>query len=132
MISLSLVMPCNRVNNSVAAIAADESFWLREEIRKVLSKGKAAGVLRLVFHDAGTFEIDEKIGGMNGSIVFELDRPENKGLKKSLKILVVYHFQRLMNSHMDFDQLTSRSMHCSIDSGESEESNRSCAISLVG
>ncbi|XP_055820289.1 putative L-ascorbate peroxidase 6 isoform X1 [Solanum dulcamara] len=87
MITLSLVMPCNRVNNSVVAIAAVENFRLREEIRKVLSKGKAAGVLRLVFHDAGTFEIDEKIGGMNGSIVFELDRPENKGLKKSLKIL---------------------------------------------
>ncbi|MCD7456330.1 putative L-ascorbate peroxidase 6 [Datura stramonium] len=68
-------------------VMGSESFRLREEIRKVLSKGKAAGVLRLVFHDAGTFEIDEKIGGMNGSIVFELDRPENKGLKKSLKIL---------------------------------------------
>ncbi|CAN4076404.1 unnamed protein product [Withania somnifera] len=87
MITLSLVMPSDRHNNSVGTIAADESFRLREEIRKVLSKGKAAGVLRLVFHDAGTFEIDENIGGMNGSIVFELDRPENKGLKKSLKIL---------------------------------------------
>ncbi|XP_060208916.1 putative L-ascorbate peroxidase 6 isoform X2 [Lycium barbarum] len=85
MTTLSLVMPCDTVNNTLAA--ADESFRLREEIRKVLSKGKAAGVLRLVFHDAGTFEIDEKVGGMNGSIVFELDRPENKGLKKSLKIL---------------------------------------------
>lgn len=26
------------------------------------------------------------LGGMNGSIVYELDRPENKGLKKSLKV----------------------------------------------
>ncbi|PHT40402.1 putative L-ascorbate peroxidase 6 [Capsicum baccatum] len=86
MITLSLV-PCDRVNSSFAAIAADEGFRLREEIGKVLSRGKAAGVLRLVFHDAGTFDIDEKIGGMNGSILFELDRPENKGLKKSLKIL---------------------------------------------
>ncbi|KAF2283036.1 hypothetical protein GH714_043375 [Hevea brasiliensis] len=50
-------------------------------------KGKAAGVLRLVFHDAGTFETVGNSGGMNGSIVFELDRPENAGLKKSLKIL---------------------------------------------
>ncbi|XP_010324979.1 putative L-ascorbate peroxidase 6 isoform X9 [Solanum lycopersicum] len=87
MITLPLVMPCERIDNSVGAIAADESFQVREEIRKVLSKSKAAGVLRLVFHDAGTFEIDEKTGGMNGSIVYELDRPENKGLKKSLKIL---------------------------------------------
>ncbi|KDP33591.1 hypothetical protein JCGZ_07162 [Jatropha curcas] len=60
---------------------------MKEELRKVVSKGKAAGVLRLVFHDAGTFEMDGNSGGMNGSIVFELDRPENAGLKKSLKIL---------------------------------------------
>lgn len=28
----------------------------------MLSKGKAAGVLRLVFHDAGTFDIDDNTG----------------------------------------------------------------------
>ncbi|CAH2051026.1 unnamed protein product, partial [Thlaspi arvense] len=49
---------------------------IKEEIRKVLSKGKAPGVFVLAFHDAGTFEIDENSGGMNGSIVYELDRPE--------------------------------------------------------
>ncbi|CAK7353700.1 unnamed protein product [Dovyalis caffra] len=32
---------------------------IKDEVRKVVSKGKAAGVLRLVFHDAGTFEMDE-------------------------------------------------------------------------
>ncbi|KAL2518024.1 putative L-ascorbate peroxidase 6 [Abeliophyllum distichum] len=69
------------------AIAADESSLLHEEIRKVLSKTKAAGLLRLVFHDAGTFDKDDKTGGMNGSVVYEVDRPENAGLKKSLKIL---------------------------------------------
>ncbi|KAL3497382.1 hypothetical protein ACH5RR_040114 [Cinchona calisaya] len=71
---------------SIAA-DADEIFHIKEEIGKVLSKGKAAGVLRLVFHDAGTFDINDKTGGLNGSIVHELDRPENKGLKKSVKIL---------------------------------------------
>ena len=35
---------------------------MKEEVRKVLSKGKAAGVLRLVFHDAGTFEMDDNSG----------------------------------------------------------------------
>lgn len=69
------------------ANAAEDYFLVKEEVKKVLSKGKAAGVLRLVFHDAGTFEILENAGGMNGSIVFELDRPENTGLKKPLKIL---------------------------------------------
>lgn len=49
-------------NKNFLFVFGSESFRLREEIRKVLSKGKAAGVLRLVFHDAGTFEIDEKIG----------------------------------------------------------------------
>ncbi|KAF6156682.1 hypothetical protein GIB67_017818 [Kingdonia uniflora] len=60
---------------------------IQEGMRKVLSKGKAAGLLRLVFHDAGTFDMNEKSGGMNGSIVYELDRPENTGLRKSVKIL---------------------------------------------
>ncbi|PIA42435.1 hypothetical protein AQUCO_02000110v1 [Aquilegia coerulea] len=60
---------------------------LQEGIKKVVSKGKAAGLLRLVFHDAGTFDKSDNSGGMNGSIVYELDRPENAGLKKSVKIL---------------------------------------------
>ncbi|XP_073312674.1 putative L-ascorbate peroxidase 6 isoform X1 [Primulina huaijiensis] len=67
--------------------AEDVNFHLQEEINKVLSKGNAAGLLRLVFHDAGTFDKDENTGGMNGSIIYELDRPENIGLKRSLKIL---------------------------------------------
>ncbi|KAK8597461.1 hypothetical protein V6N13_094868 [Hibiscus sabdariffa] len=64
-----------------------EYLRIKEEISKVLTKAKAAGVLRLVFHDAGTFEMNENLGGMNGSIVFELERPENAGLKKSVKVL---------------------------------------------
>lgn len=35
---------------------------MQNEIRKVVTKGKAAGVLRLVFHDAGTFELDDNSG----------------------------------------------------------------------
>ncbi|XP_017231258.1 putative L-ascorbate peroxidase 6 [Daucus carota subsp. sativus] len=70
-----------------AATDEDEFQLIQGEVRKVLTKSKAPGVLRLVFHDAGTFEMDTKLGGMNGSIVYELDRPENGGLKKSLKIL---------------------------------------------
>lgn len=35
---------------------------MKEEIRKVVSKGKAAAVLRLVFHDAGTFHLDDHSG----------------------------------------------------------------------
>ncbi|KAG2244476.1 hypothetical protein Bca52824_093701 [Brassica carinata] len=67
--------------------AADMFRLMKDEIRRVVTKGKAAGVLRLVFHDAGTFELDDNTGGINGSIVYELERPENAGLKRSLKVL---------------------------------------------
>ncbi|KZV36658.1 L-ascorbate peroxidase-like [Dorcoceras hygrometricum] len=67
--------------------AQDVNLRLQEEINRVLSKGNAAGLLRLVFHDAGTFDKIENTGGMNGSIIYELDRLENTGLKRSLKIL---------------------------------------------
>ncbi|KAL3745438.1 hypothetical protein ACJRO7_014526 [Eucalyptus globulus] len=70
-----------------AELDNDEYTMIKEEVRKVVSKVKAAGVLRLVFHDAGTFEMGENSGGMNGSIVYELERPENAGLKKPVKIL---------------------------------------------
>ncbi|XP_021738555.1 putative L-ascorbate peroxidase 6 [Chenopodium quinoa] len=74
-------------NAEAEELGAPDYLLIKDEIRKVLSKGKAAGVLRLVFHDAGTFELSENSGGMNGSITYELERPENKGLKKSLKII---------------------------------------------
>lgn len=38
---------------------------MKEEIRKVVSKGKAAGVLRFVFHDAGTFQLDDNSGKLS-------------------------------------------------------------------
>ncbi|KAJ6832515.1 putative L-ascorbate peroxidase 6 isoform X2 [Iris pallida] len=68
-------------------VAAGELSIIQDGVRNVLSKAKAAGVLRMVFHDAGTFDMDENSGGMNGSIVYELDRPENIGLSKTFKIL---------------------------------------------
>ncbi|KAJ9555092.1 hypothetical protein OSB04_009706 [Centaurea solstitialis] len=88
MIAFLLPLHGSIQSSGANANATDDLLLLQGEIRKVLSKGKAAGVLRLVFHDAGTYEMDEDTGGMNGSISLELDRPENKGLKKSLKILV--------------------------------------------
>ncbi|GKD29170.1 G-type lectin S-receptor-like serine/threonine-protein kinase SD2-5 [Tanacetum coccineum] len=41
---------------------------LQKEIRKVFSKGKAAGVLRLVFHDAGTYDMDDDSVSMADTI----------------------------------------------------------------
>lgn len=39
-------------------------------------------VVRLVFHDAGTYSAATGDGGLNASIRFELDRPDNFGLKR--------------------------------------------------
>ncbi|KAF7830294.1 putative L-ascorbate peroxidase 6 [Senna tora] len=89
--TLPCLLPLTQIMDSQGANAVEpvteEYLLIKEEISKVLSKGKAAGVLRLVFHDAGTFEMDDSTGGMNGSIVNELERPENAGLKKPIKVI---------------------------------------------
>ncbi|KAL5850289.1 hypothetical protein ACOSQ4_008302 [Xanthoceras sorbifolium] len=90
--TLPFLLPLHELVEEFGANAAESGtseydLVIREEAAKVVSEGKAAGVLRLAFHDAGTFEMDNNSGGMNGSIVYELERPENAGLKKSLKIL---------------------------------------------
>ncbi|XP_054792223.1 putative L-ascorbate peroxidase 6 isoform X3 [Prosopis cineraria] len=51
------IMDCHGAN--AIESGTKEYLLIKEEVRKVLSKGKAAGVLRLVFHDAGTFEMDD-------------------------------------------------------------------------
>ncbi|XP_027355066.1 putative L-ascorbate peroxidase 6 isoform X2 [Abrus precatorius] len=61
--TLPCLIPLTQIIGSLRANAkqavTNEYLLIKEEVRKVLSKGKAAGVLRLVFHDAGTFDIDE-------------------------------------------------------------------------
>ena len=44
-------------------------------------------MLRLVFHDSGTFNVTAGNGGANASIQHELDRPENFGLKRAWKVI---------------------------------------------
>ena len=39
-------------------------------------------MVRLVFHDAGTFDAAAGNGGVNASIQYELERPDNFGLKR--------------------------------------------------
>lgn len=39
-------------------------------------------MLRLVFHDAATFDERAGDGGADASVFYELSRPENKGLKR--------------------------------------------------
>lgn len=56
-----------------ALAALDESSTLeliQTELRKVISKGKAPGVLRLAFHDAGTFNITKLSGTLRTEGLF--------------------------------------------------------------
>ncbi len=57
------VPPAQMMNLSCAQNRAEA------ELRKVLKKEDASATLRLVLHDAATFDIATRTGGMNGSIV---------------------------------------------------------------
>jgi Peroxidase len=44
-------------------------------------------MLRLVFHDAATFDSAAGDGGADASVQFELDRAENFGLKRGWRVI---------------------------------------------
>lgn len=52
---MTIVFDCDQLR-------APEYLLIKDEMKKVLTKVKAAGVLRLVFHDAGTFDSSENSG----------------------------------------------------------------------
>eukprot|EP00877_Chromochloris_zofingiensis_P009779 jgi/Chrzof1/5054/Cz15g10020.t1 len=56
-------------------------------LNKAVTKQKAPVLLRLAYHDAGTFSQTDGTGGLNASIQFELDRPENFGLKRGWRVI---------------------------------------------
>jgi len=58
-----------------------------QAIAKAVPKGKAPVILRLAYHDAGTFSKIVGDGGLNASIQYELDRPENFGLKRGWNVI---------------------------------------------
>lgn len=67
---------------SPAAAAAVSAAFAREG-----GKVKAPVLLRLAFHDAAAFDTSKRDGGANGSIRFELDRPESFGLKRGWRVV---------------------------------------------
>jgi len=63
---------------------------VEKALATAVTRGRWPVVLRLAFHDAGTFDKSEGDGGANGSIQFELDkkeRPENFGLKRGWRTI---------------------------------------------
>ena len=67
---------------SPAAASAVSAAFDREG-----GKVKAPVLLRLAFHDAAAFDVTKRDGGANGSIRFELDRPESFGLKRGWRVV---------------------------------------------
>lgn len=60
---------------------------VEQALKKSVDKTKCPVVLRLVFHDSGTYNIAAGNGGANASIQHELERPENFGLKRGWKVI---------------------------------------------
>eukprot|EP00884_Botryococcus_braunii_P020293 jgi/Botrbrau1/6948/Bobra.0215s0025.1 len=65
---------------------ADEAA-VEKAFLQAASLPKAPTLLRLAFHDAGTHRWATRDGGANGSLAFELKRPENKGLARGWRVL---------------------------------------------
>ena len=78
----------------VASSAAGLRKLSQAEISQVLSilgdtvpQSKAPLMLRLVFHDGATYRVGDGTGGVNGSVQYELERPENFGLKRGTNVI---------------------------------------------
>ncbi|KAG7671273.1 putative L-ascorbate peroxidase 6 [Nannochloris sp. 'desiccata'] len=74
-------------SNSLRPLTPPERDAIETAFSTTMAKAKAPVMLRLVFHDAGTYLSAAGNGGLNGSIRFELDRPENFGLKRGYNVI---------------------------------------------
>lgn len=70
-----------------AVLGGKAKLAVEQALRKAVDKTKCPVVLRLVFHDSGTYSIAAGNGGANASIQHELERPENFGLKRGWKVI---------------------------------------------
>lgn len=65
----------------------DRRATMMKAFHEAAPQTKAPVLLRLAFHDAGTYDAATDTGGANGSIRFELSRPENGGLKRGMRCI---------------------------------------------
>lgn len=70
-------------NGVLQPLSQAERAEVLAALDEIIPPSKAPLMLRLVFHDGATYRLASKDGGVNGSIQFELDRPENFGLKRT-------------------------------------------------
>jgi adenylate cyclase len=84
----------HRLYEVVALVNGVAATWplakrVRGRLRSVICRRTGPLILRLVYHDAITFDPISNTGGMNGSIRFveELSQPENRGLDKAIQLL---------------------------------------------
>ena len=72
---------------SLTPLPPDAAAAVKAAFDKEAGKNKSAVLLRLAFHDAAPFDVATRGGGANASIQFELDRPENFGLKRGWRVI---------------------------------------------
>lgn len=68
-------------------LTAEQQAAVDAAFAATLPKSKAPVMVRLVFHDAGSYSAAAGDGGVNASIRFELDRPDNFGLKRGWNVI---------------------------------------------
>lgn len=73
--------------SSLTPLPPDAAAAVKAAFDKEAGKSKSAVLLRLAFHDAAPFNVTTRSGGANASIQFELDRPENFGLKRGWRVI---------------------------------------------
>jgi L-ascorbate peroxidase len=83
LLTLSQRLPAEAVESSSDEEAVRTA--VSSALTSTIQRAKAPAVLRLAFHDAGTFLLSSNDGGANGSLLYELERPESFGLKRGLK-----------------------------------------------
>lgn len=76
-----LALPAVALSSDDPAVIAA----LEEVMAKMIPKNKAPAALRVIFHDAGTYDMASGTGGANGSVGFELTRPESFGLNRGFR-----------------------------------------------
>ncbi|KAJ0252230.1 L-ascorbate peroxidase 5 [Hirschfeldia incana] len=94
--------------NVVDAEYLKELEKARRDLRALISSRNCAPImLRLAWHDAGTYDEKKKTGGPNGSIRFkdELNRPHNKGLEKAVAFCEEVKTKHPRVSYADLYQL---------------------------